>query len=191
MTHEILTAEEVAAYLRIPEAEVERLALAKQIPSIQVGPYVRFTREALERWLGGSVNGGPETSEATGAPQEYRRGGRNHSHLVEDGKCLDITLENPRTPLEYTLIPVQKSVRRFLPGYRMPFVIKADGEVIRTHVTSAAGNPRAGDPLAGHYIRDGLRGWFARHRREIKPGVRLRLREIRPQKEYTLEILNG
>jgi len=191
MAHEILTAEEVATYLRIPETEVERLALAKEIPCIQVGSYVRFTREALERWLGQGVNGHSETPQVTDGHETYRRSNRNHSHLVESGKCLEITLENPRTPLEYTLIPVQKSVRRFLPGYRIPFLINADGEVIRTHVTSAAGNPRAGDPLAGHYIRDGMRGWFGRHRREIKPGVRLRLREIRPQKEYALEILSN
>jgi excisionase family DNA binding protein len=189
MTHEILTAQEVAEYLRIPEAEVDRLALAKVIPSIRVGDYVRFTRESLERWLGESTKQ-PATEVGDRSDLRLTGGGRNHSRLTDGGKCLEITLENPKTPLQYTLIPVQKNIRHFFPGYQIPFQIHADDEVVRTHVTSAAGNPKPGDSLAGHYIRGGLKGWFARHRKEIQPGVRLRIREVRAHKEYSLELLS-
>ncbi len=48
---EIMTIEDVAAFLRIPLSSVYRLAHAGKIPGQKIGRHWRFRRQTLERWM--------------------------------------------------------------------------------------------------------------------------------------------
>lgn len=48
---EIMTAQEVADYLRLAEATVYKLAQAGEIPAVKVGRAWRFKRELIDKWL--------------------------------------------------------------------------------------------------------------------------------------------
>ncbi len=50
---EVLTIEEVAAFLRLPEDTVRHYAARLAIPGRQIGDHWRFSRRALEEWLRG------------------------------------------------------------------------------------------------------------------------------------------
>ena len=47
----ILTIREVAAYLKVTERTIYRLAAAKQIPSFKVGGSWRFSRTDIDNWI--------------------------------------------------------------------------------------------------------------------------------------------
>lgn len=48
---EVMTLEEVAAYLRLPEATIERHALQGQLPGRRIEETWRFLKAALDEWL--------------------------------------------------------------------------------------------------------------------------------------------
>ena len=48
---EILTIDEVAAYLKAGKRTVYRLAAAKKIPAFKVGGTWRFSRADIDRWI--------------------------------------------------------------------------------------------------------------------------------------------
>jgi excisionase family DNA binding protein len=48
---DVLTLEEAASYLRVPEEELRRLAEHREIPGQQVGGEWRFLKRALAYWL--------------------------------------------------------------------------------------------------------------------------------------------
>ena len=48
---QILTLDEVAAYLKVGKRTVYRLAAAKEIPAFKVGGIWRFRKADLERWI--------------------------------------------------------------------------------------------------------------------------------------------
>lgn len=48
---EILTLDEVAAYLKAGKRTVYRLAAAKKIPAFKVGGTWRFSRADIDRWI--------------------------------------------------------------------------------------------------------------------------------------------
>jgi excisionase family DNA binding protein len=50
---EVMTLEEVAEFLRLPEATVRQYAARLEIPGRQVGDQWRFSRPALDEWLRG------------------------------------------------------------------------------------------------------------------------------------------
>jgi excisionase family DNA binding protein len=50
-TNEIMTIEEVAAFLRIPSSSVYKLAQEGKIPSLKVGRHWRFHRTTLNQWV--------------------------------------------------------------------------------------------------------------------------------------------
>jgi excisionase family DNA binding protein len=50
---DVMTFEEVMAYLRIPRSSLYKLAQERKIPAQKVGRHWRFRREALDRWLEG------------------------------------------------------------------------------------------------------------------------------------------
>jgi excisionase family DNA binding protein len=50
-THEVLTLAEAAAYLRILEDALEKLAAERAIPARKIGDEWRFSRTALHDWL--------------------------------------------------------------------------------------------------------------------------------------------
>jgi len=49
--HDILTVEEVAAYLRLQPQTIYRWAQEKRIPSVKLGKEWRFRKSILDRWL--------------------------------------------------------------------------------------------------------------------------------------------
>lgn len=61
----ILTVQEVADYLRIPVSSVYRLAQEGRIPARKVGRRLRFHRDAIDRWLGESIDSSPEIGKST------------------------------------------------------------------------------------------------------------------------------
>lgn len=48
---EILTLDEVAAYLKVGKRTVYRLAAAKKIPAFKVGGTWRFRRQEIDLWI--------------------------------------------------------------------------------------------------------------------------------------------
>jgi len=51
MTDEILTAEDVCKYLKIPRSSLYKLAREKNLPAYRVGRHWRFKRSKVEAWL--------------------------------------------------------------------------------------------------------------------------------------------
>jgi len=51
--HDVLTLEEVAEFLRLPEDTVRHYAVRRAIPGREIGDQWRFSRRALEDWLRG------------------------------------------------------------------------------------------------------------------------------------------
>ena len=52
--NEVMTSEEVAAYLRLPESTVRQKVREGLIPGVKIGKYWRFHRSAIENWLAGT-----------------------------------------------------------------------------------------------------------------------------------------
>jgi len=51
MGKEILTATEVAKYLRVPKSTLYYLATRRKLPAFKVGRHWRFKRTKLEAWM--------------------------------------------------------------------------------------------------------------------------------------------
>lgn len=49
--NELMTAEEVASYLRVNKYTIYRMVSDKKLPAIRIGNQLRFKRSAFERWL--------------------------------------------------------------------------------------------------------------------------------------------
>lgn len=68
---DILTAQEVADYLKVSKPTVYKLARAGEIPAVRLGGTWRFSRSLLDEWLDGQMRGNVEgdspSSEGTGA----------------------------------------------------------------------------------------------------------------------------
>ena len=85
--HDVMTAEEAAAYLRIARATLYRLAAKGENPAVKVGRVWRFSRQLLDEWLearmqanlgGRSQEGrgqGPALSEPVLTEAERAKGG--------------------------------------------------------------------------------------------------------------------
>jgi len=48
---EIMTAQELAQYLRLAEATIYKLAQAGEIPAVKVGRTWRFKKELIDEWF--------------------------------------------------------------------------------------------------------------------------------------------
>jgi len=48
---DVLTIEELAAYLKIPKSTLYKLVREGKIPSQKIGRHWRFRKEAIDRWL--------------------------------------------------------------------------------------------------------------------------------------------
>lgn len=51
VTHEVLTLDEVAVYLRLPKETVERQAMRGQLPARRIEDTWRFLKTAIDDWL--------------------------------------------------------------------------------------------------------------------------------------------
>jgi excisionase family DNA binding protein len=75
---DILTILEVAAYLKVAERTVYRLAAARKLPAFKVGGAWRFSRADIDSWIklqsSGAITGSLEQPHAIGARRS--RGGR-------------------------------------------------------------------------------------------------------------------
>ena len=60
---EILTLEEVAAYLKAGKRTVYRLAQQGAIPAFKLGGSWRFRRAELDRWIAASIEKNPKQGE--------------------------------------------------------------------------------------------------------------------------------
>lgn len=56
---DVLTIEELAAYLKIPKSTLYKLVREGKIPSQKIGRHWRFRKTAIERWLEETRNSGP------------------------------------------------------------------------------------------------------------------------------------
>jgi excisionase family DNA binding protein len=56
--NEILTLEEVAAYLRLTPQTIYKWAQERRIPAVKLGKEWRFRRSILDRWLDEQMLGG-------------------------------------------------------------------------------------------------------------------------------------
>ena len=57
---EILTLDEVAAYLKAGKRTVYRLAKQREIPAFKLGGTWRFRRAELDRWIAASIDKNPK-----------------------------------------------------------------------------------------------------------------------------------
>lgn len=69
MGSEVLTAQEAAEYLRVSSWAIYKLAREGTVPSLRLGRSLRFSRQALERLLNGSV---PLSENGTPTPETER-----------------------------------------------------------------------------------------------------------------------
>lgn len=56
---EILTIQELAAYLKISKSTIYKLVREGKIPSQKIGRHWRFRKEAIDQWLDGSQSNVP------------------------------------------------------------------------------------------------------------------------------------
>ena len=98
-------------------------------------------------------------------------------------------------PIKYYLIPI-KSVRKYFPGYRVPFILKSDIGKIEAYVSSAKSKGvKFGATDEGRYIksyrigRTGglLNKWFEKHE-ELEIGDKFIIEIKEPFKLYKLDI---
>ena len=56
----LMTAGDVAAYLRVSKSMVYKLAEAAHLPHLRIGACLRFERDTVERYARGEIRGEPE-----------------------------------------------------------------------------------------------------------------------------------
>jgi len=110
--------------------------------------------------------------------------------VSNEGKVVEIELNNLYSPRRWALIPVPREKRRFFPGYKVYFDLETDTQAIKTRVTSAPNGTPVGDPNGGKYIQGGLRPWYNSHS-ELKPGDRFRFEALEPGKRYRLSVIQS
>ncbi|MFA5308568.1 MAG: hypothetical protein WC370_03660 [Dehalococcoidales bacterium] len=103
-------------------------------------------------------------------------------------KYVDIEIKSLSTSQRWHLIPVPKRIRRFFPGYKLPFLVETDMGEIKTHISSAPKGTHIGDPDKGVYIQSRLKNWFDVHKNQLETGTILRIQTIEPGKRYKLDI---
>jgi excisionase family DNA binding protein len=54
----LLTAAQVGERFQVPVSRIYAAARRGELPSVRLGRYVRFTEEALARWIAEQQNGG-------------------------------------------------------------------------------------------------------------------------------------
>lgn len=67
LDEQIMTAREVADYLRLAEATIYKLARSGEIPAAKVGRSWRFKRSLIDDWLHQQARSGPILSDDSAA----------------------------------------------------------------------------------------------------------------------------
>jgi hypothetical protein len=151
-------------------------------------PVIRIDDEVMDGLKKKAVDSGLVFS----TPNEVLRAifGLDKQDNIEVDKFVDIEIRNPQTKHRYHFIPVSKRNRPFFPGYRLPFSLETDIDVLKTYVTSAPKGTPIGDPNHGAYIQSGLRKWFDAHQAQLSNGVTFHIEALEPGKHYKLSIGN-
>jgi len=103
-------------------------------------------------------------------------------------KYVDIEIRSLHTSQQYHVIPIPKRIRRFFPGYKLPFSLETDIGEVKTHVSSAPKGTHIGDPDKGAYIQSRLKNWFDSHQTDLKIGTTLRIQALEAGRRYKLSI---
>ena len=114
--------------------------------------------------------------------------GVNKQDSIVVDKYVDIEITSPSTTLRWHVIPVPKRIRRFFPGYKLPFILETDMGEVKTCVSSAPKGTHIGDPDKGAYMQRGLKNWVDTHQTQITNGTILRIQALEPGKRYKLSI---
>jgi excisionase family DNA binding protein len=61
--HEIMTAKDVASYLRVHLLTVHRYAREGKIPAFKIGTDWRFHKKYIDKWIKGKLSYGPRNKE--------------------------------------------------------------------------------------------------------------------------------
>lgn len=166
--------DEIQSKIRKRTEEINQLDLEKyneinQILNRTRLPYIRTTPQELQ-------------------PSEVQK--LRERHIYSTSTLVEIPLRTS-TPKKFHLIPVQKSIRHFFPGYNLPFILETDIGEISAKVTSAPKGTKKGDPEAGNYIksvyRNALTQWYDKHR-DLKLGDKILIETIEPKKRYKLSV---
>ena len=56
-TDDVLTIDELSAYLKIPKSSLYKLVRGGKVPGQKIGRHWRFHREAIDQWLKEAPNG--------------------------------------------------------------------------------------------------------------------------------------
>jgi excisionase family DNA binding protein len=68
LDNEILTVDELAAYLKLSEATIYRMAQTGRIPAKRIGRSWRFSREMIDEWFRGERLGAADRLERSRPP---------------------------------------------------------------------------------------------------------------------------
>lgn len=149
-------------------------------------PVIRIDDEVMNKLMEKAIGFGL----VFGTPNEVLRTllGLHKQDVVISDKYVDIEMKNPSKKQEYHFMPVPKRIRRFFPGYKLPFLLETDIGEIKTYVTSAPQGTHIGDPDKGAYIQSGLKKWFDIHKTQIIDGSILRIQVLEPRERYKLSI---
>jgi excisionase family DNA binding protein len=63
-TDDLLTLDEVAAFLKLPKSWIYERTRRKLIPHVKLGKYLRFSRAALSKWVQNTDGGGRAAASA-------------------------------------------------------------------------------------------------------------------------------
>ena len=85
------------------------------------------------------------------------------------------------------LIPVSRKYRVFWPPFRIYFNLETD--IGRIYTDVAGDSAMWGDPMAGNYIRKGIRPWFRNHS-ELRVGSILEAKKLEDLL-YSLTVLQA
>jgi excisionase family DNA binding protein len=89
---ELLTIDELAAWLKVPKSWCYRATAARTIPFVRVGRHVRFERAAIQAWLAGS-SGASRGPDAPGNA-DSRAVGRSRSDSFEKARVVGTHASN-------------------------------------------------------------------------------------------------
>ncbi|MGI6162845.1 MAG: hypothetical protein ACOYEQ_02825 [Bacillota bacterium] len=110
--------------------------------------------------------------------------------VVESQEYVNITIGGPlKYEQKYALIPINRSNRRFFPGYKTPFILETVIGDIITQVTSSDEGTPVGDPTSGKYIMGNLRPWYENQAPELQHGGTLRIACVEPKTRYRLSLI--
>src|SRR2546430_14597299 len=84
-----------------------------------------------------------------------------------------VDIELTSGSLRHGYFNLASEVRRFFPGYKIPFTLRDGNREFPVHVTSGVAGTKPGDPEQGIQIVGGLQEFFGRH--HAKPGDKVRI----------------